>query len=261
MSYPKNSHLHNFLIRQIVGAACYADIAIAAGEIWSTNRLEVLIDDERFESYTGIYRRMRNGSISDNKILYRIQKTLEFKTLFTWRNHPLWPLLYDDYYHNDHILRALNSLPKNMRDSIFAEGQYDSRGVRLARHEVTHGLIKKIVAYENLNAFVAIMAFAREARENNIHRISAFCALQIQKLFPKVVCHTPQLYIRWPQLEKQLTRTIWSFPKTKTSMPWFSVKHNNLLSEIANEEKHALANHIKLPPKHVFRTINKNHLN
>ena len=266
MSYPITSHLSDREIRLLIGSACYTDIALATGGEWHTNKLEEMVNTEDkdgntyYSEYSGLFRGMRNGRIPGAKTSIRIQNILKTNSFSTWIDLPLWPLLYNYHYEESHILNALNSLPKEMRDIIFVDGHYDPGLQRLARHEVTVDMIKKISKYENLHALVAVTAFARESRQNNIHRISAFSSFATQELFPKVICKTPQLYIRWPKLAEIYQHIFWEPPKTATSVIWLGYEKEKLVSEIENEEKNAISCHIQLPPKHIFRSINKTHL-
>ena len=259
-AYPRSSVLRDKSIRKMVGSAIYVDIAIAVNKEFGTTKLENLVNGRKLGDYTGQYRKMLQGIVPDPTSCKIIQKrTKGGCDLILWRDHPLWSLISQKQSTPDLIektLRLVNSSVKKYIWTYPPEAGYNRKSLRM---DPSVSLIKTVAEFNNFDAFLILTAWAKEAHDHKLIRNSYQSAIHTRKLFPRVVCNTPQLFIRWPLLAEQYRKNIWTAPKSEVSEPWFSMRLDEIADEIDIEEKIARENGVNLPPKHIFRSVNKLH--
>jgi len=261
--HSKDSPFYEKNIRILAGSAIFVEVALTAGGLWRDTDLDDFINDKNGyekDNYSGLYRKMLQGTITENHVCRRVQKTLNGGELKFWRDLPYWGLLRSNGTYGTHIDKTLKSIQSRVRHHIWSipfdkgEHKYSSRAY------TSLDSIKAISKYKNLDALLTLTAWARESREQNILVPSYQCAQYTRKIFAYTVCHTPHLFIRWPLLVEQYKNQIWSYLDTDMSENWLEINLNNLIDEIHTEEKKARKEGIKLPPLQLVRRINREYL-
>ena len=200
----------------MVTAACYVEIALAAGGEWDPDKLEVLIDEKGYASHTGRYRRLFRGIVpSDQSALFvklRLQNTCD---LLKWRDHPFWKLLSNRPLTHLDIETALLTVTSNVKHYVWhrcspPEASSTSRGVRIIPERE---LIERIVKYRNFDSLLTLVAYAREGRDSGLLQEYGMSSGSSLKIFPQVVARNPHLYVSWKPLAKRLNSLIWN-PKS-----------------------------------------------
>jgi len=259
-TYRKGSHFRDFYIREIIGSSIVADISVSLDGIWNRTELENIIDKREHPSYTGTYRHMYNGRLPYNKKCKEIHDKLKKNensknTLAIWKNHPFWRLLYILKPTFDEINNALLCVDKKLHTYLWDNptGNIEWDFIFQRKH-LTSEDIESIAQYENFDALIMLTALSREAHIRNDESIHYHCVLQTRKIFARVICNTPQLYIRWPVLLQFYIEPIWFLESGKH---YKILDISGLEEEIREEEKLAISKGVLLPPKNEFRNINK----
>jgi hypothetical protein len=265
--YSTTSPLKEIAIRQLVGSACFVGSAITSGLEWNTTELEKIFENRMAGKYTGRYRKMLQGIVPSNSICKLIQKGKNGE-LTKWRNHPYWMLLTNTFSDIDYLNLYQNSMYLNWASvypqmflctnrEFLSNDTYryweDTNYNEFSGHELSSEDLR-------FDLFARYTAWAREAREANYLQPMYQCGKITRLQFPKIVCNSPYLFIRWPLLAELYRNLIWTCPHFLRNTPWFDMQWKELVNEINIEEKIARDNGINLPPKNLFRRINKNHL-
>ena len=254
--YPKSSPLSDICIRKMIGSACVAHITLLTYEknvLDPTNRQGI----RDLEAYYGQYSKMHQGTIPEEETCKSIEEEGESDSLWMWKNHPFWHLLFMEQYGPKIIENALRTVRGSMQRYIWTVPPEKGFEYYSARYDITIDNIKAVAKYWNFHALVTLTAWAREARANNILMTNYHSAFYSRKIFAQVICNTPQLFIRWPLLAEYYKKLIWVFPQSEVSEPWFNLEWDKLMDEMEIEEKKARNRGVKLTSKHIFRRINK----
>jgi len=253
----------------MVASACYVEIAIASKAEWNPITLEELIDNRYPGRFTGKYRKMIEGTVPNNKTCIDINEKLSDKTnVIHWRDKPFWSLLHtsitgEQYINKYEYLISRNWPGMEYHLSKVTNSEFMSQNTDRYWEEINYDemldmeeLIELGIIFEIFSGYTA---WAREARERNLLQPMYHNSIITRKLFAKAICNTPHLYIRWPLLAKYYNKLIWTAPPTRTNIPWYDIKYNELEDEIIIEEKLARKRTVNLPPNNIFKTINNCH--
>lgn len=257
MPYSEDSPFKDEVIRIMAGSACYAQTAISAGNIWDFATLEEIIDGKEYPSQSGKYRRMLNGIIPGDSSILKIHDHVQDENcdLFHWRDHAIWPLLSLNPLTAQDIETALLSVTGKIREEVFDYFELDDEPTdyRLPRFKPDKESIQRIANYKNLDALLILIAYSREADASGVLQTYAVAAHHCLKIFPVVLVHYPQLYIRRKLLTDRLNELIWKpdgnylvEPYINTSLPKLSIKMRPLV-------KAALKEGFSFPPERILR--------
>jgi hypothetical protein len=263
MSYAKNSIFNDKVVRQMIGKACYTEVAMCAGGIWKPAKLEEKINGEMYLGPSGHFQRMRNGVLpSDKSAEERIHKKLDWSKrkcqIELWRDHPFWKLLSLEPLTYIDTERALMSVRGKVKHRIWYEvpSQDNSSELRYPRLKPEKEDIEKIAEYKNFDALLTLIAFAREAHGTGMLQTYTIAAHHALEIFPDVMIKHPHLYISWKLLASRLKQLIWqpepSFifeMRHQVSLPQLR-KRINALDELARKQG------TPLPPKELIDRYN-----
>jgi len=260
--YSQNSPLSDVFIRKIVGSAIYAEIALAAGCRWQDTDLEEVID-KRFEhdkEFTGIYRKMLLGVIPTNEICNRIQVNLGCGNLIHWRDHPFWRILYPHQPTEEHIAATLKSTERHVFESIWPKNP--RKGFIFPKIHNSNDKYEQLAKFNNFSALISLSAYARVPIGQFLISSDSTAAKYSRKIFSRVVCNTPHLFIRWPFLIERYINLVWTSPLGHYFIHSGSPEKDchTLINEILKEEKASRKRGVNLPPKQLVRRINKDQL-
>lgn len=212
MPYAKESPLKDKVIRHMVASACFAEIALAAGE-WNPTRLEELIEGRYYHEQTGKFRRMAGGVVPDDDTTIHVDVVFKGKcNVREWRDHPIWTLL-DLYFikHKD-IESALQSGGMNSEIWKYIWKSNDPPFVFIfpfERRQISQKDITQIARTRSLNSLMALLAIGREEMERSNRNTYYRASEKSLDIFPYVVGSTPQLYICWKPLMQRITHALW----------------------------------------------------
>ena len=259
-TYNRLSQFRYKYLRKLCGSAIYAELAIACGGVWNRTELENLIDGKQYGEYTGRYRKMCNGTIPYETNCKNIQNQLEVNqnhkcSIIKWRELPLWRLLsflQPDTEDIKYTLLTIKGETRNYIWDVFPEEEQFK--YLFSRKPYSKNYFESVAQLNNFEALLTLTAWAREARGFKDYSSHKYCAKYSRKIFAHAVCNTPQLFIRWPILYQYYIEPIWSL-YSNTDLK--ELKISEVQDEIYEEEKTARLKGVQLPPKKVFREINK----
>lgn len=259
MPYPKDSPLKDKTIRKMVTAACYAEIALAAGSEWDPTELERVIDGKEYGSFTGRYRRLFRGIVpkddNANQLLVRFDNKCQISK---WRDHPFWKLLsLRDLTHRD-IELALLSVTSEVNHHIWMWGPTNDEmsDIRFIRGFPWREQIEDIASYRDFDALVTLVAYAREGRDSGMIQEYIKAARGCLDIFPSVVTKQPHLYICWKLLAKRLKSLLWKPKFSFVIEPDFSKDLSKLNKKVERLAKTARRKGVQLPPEEVLKQFN-----
>ncbi|WP_428634733.1 hypothetical protein [Sedimenticola sp.] len=258
MPYRKRSPLKDKVIRNMVTAACYVEIALAAGGEWSSEKLEMIILGEDYKGYTGRYQRLFRGVVPNNQSVSFAKLRLQIKCdLLEWRDHPFWKLLSNRSLTHSDIETALMTVTSNVKHYVWVpcRNNENTTSIRRIRPLPDRESIKKIAKYRNFDALLTLVALAREGRDSGMLQEYGMSASESLKIFPDVIARCPHLYIRWKSLAKRLNALIWN-PKRNFDI---DLKREFSLSQL-NETIEGLVDKARgkgacFPPKELMKRI------
>ncbi|MEW8155824.1 MAG: hypothetical protein AB2765_14695 [Candidatus Thiodiazotropha endolucinida] len=258
MPHPKGSPLKDKVIRKMVTAACYVEIALAAGGEWSAEKLEKMIRGEDYKNYTGRYQRLFRSVVPNNQSVSYAKLRLPNKCdLLEWRDHPFWKLLSKQSLTHSDIETALMAVTSNVKHYVWVPCRKteNTTSIRRVRPLPDRESIKKIAKYRNFDALLTLVAYAREGRDSGFLQEYGMAAGESLKIFPYAIARTPHLYIRWKPLAKRLNALIWN-PKRNFDM---ELKREFSLSQL-NGEIEELVDKARekgacFPPKELMKRI------
>lgn len=258
MPYPKDSPLKDKIIRKMVTAACYVEIAISAGGEWNSEKLEMMILGEDYKGYTGRYQRLFRGVVPNNQSVSYTKLRLQNKCdLQEWRDHPYWKLLSNRSLTHSDIETALMTVTSNVKHYVWmpCRKSENAPSIHRIRPLPDRESIKKIAKYRNFDALLTLIAYAREGRDSGFLQEYGMTAGESLKIFPYAIARTPHLYIRWKPLAKRLNALIWN-PKRNFD---FDLKREFSLSQL-NEEIEDLVDKARgkgacFPPNELMKRI------
>ncbi len=218
---PRLLATHRERIALCRGFACLAEIGAVFGTIES-NELERIIDDKTARrnaignaQWSRKYARYANGSVPDNKTIALACDAAKVRNKKTprigyWRDHPLWMLVQEPPPSLEQIRAIMATLPVTIRSQLFHISIREQHGRQFHRKvfEREHAMWLRKKA--TLNAFVALLALAREGEileEDPLHSLPARCAFEI---FPQLLLDNPHLAVRWFDLFHVLKLAFWS---------------------------------------------------
>jgi len=211
-------------IERCRSAACFAELAIVFGTS-SATELEKRIDGasgkdaDGFATYSGKYRRLITLSkklsvtrMSDNTIKDIEDKSQGKAKVRRWRDHVLFDLLQEPPISSEAVHQILVQCPPWIRRRIFIDSWLvdPTPPVILPRFRLDRDTVLAIRNRRTLDAFVALLALAREAEHGSHqqeHSLPAACAREI---FPFVIKDYPHLSARWIDLYECLKVSFWS---------------------------------------------------
>lgn len=259
-AYPKDSPFHDRLIRQIVGSACFAEIALANGGLWSPAGLEEELDGRSPGEQTGRYSRMTRGVLPSRETLEELQERLGNSCqVLKLYYHPFWKLLCMQPPTQQEIERALLSITCNVRHRIwlYPPDKEDPMAVRIPRPELTVEKTEQIAKYRNFDALVALIALAREARIRGTLQTYFRNARMSLEIFPYVVTRHPELHICWYPLASRLTNLIWKPQLVFSPDMQLKTSLSELKKQIGPLARAARRKGIPLPPQQILRRYNR----
>lgn len=251
--YSKSSHLYYANIRQLVGPAVFAEIALALGREWDPHTIELLLDGKGKISgapeFTGKYAQMKNGKVPSIKTCKQLQKRMKCGHLLQWRNHPFWPLLTPGPLYFDTVIEALLSVEGRINWDIWeSESPFHIDKRKSFRYDMSPTEVGHIAEYGDFHALVVLTAMAREAKALRYLRPAFWAAKYSMDIFAQAVCKTPQLYIAWPKLFEIYSHVIWSPLECEESIPWFDIDTAKLFRKMDELAVTARKQGVKLPP-------------
>ena len=262
MPYPQDSHLKDEEVRRMVVSACFANIALAAGGEWQPVRLEEKIDGREYILQSGKYRRMAYGRVPRDSTAKELRQRLGPKCrIRQWRDWPFWKLLMMRPLTHQDIENALLSVSHGLKGLIWVDlpQRQHLHDTRYPRYEPTREDIDEIATYKTKHGLCALVALAREARDQGILGIYIKCAQSSLEIFPQVVTQDPHLYICWKRLAKRLTQVIWQPKVTFSIEPRLIEKSlKTLPQQIRSLANEARERGIPLPPEDVVTRHNRN---
>lgn len=258
--YKSNSYWLDIDLRKLAGSAIAIEAANAAEIIF--DRISLVHEIEKRSNWktTLNVEKMIKGTLPENDTCLKIQGLLNCNSLTYWKNHPFWPLLSKHHFEPKFVQLALESVKGDIQRYVWNIWPEEDEDFKSPRKETSLDLIKTVASFENISALIVLTAWAREARYSNILRPNYQASLYCRKIFARVICRTPHLFIRWPTLALRYKSLIWSFPESDVSVPWMKNRWEELYDEILEEEKLARGSEVNLPPKREFRRINKSEL-
>lgn len=209
---------HKDLIALCRGVACMVELERVFGTAES-NALERIIDgkeactnEDGEAQWSRKYDRYLKGKAPGDITLLRAERAaIEIGRpirLRYWRDHPLWILLAEPVASLTEVRAIMASLPRIVRKEVYHLGLMDPQG-RQVRQEFTRSSVIRLRDLGTLDAFVGLIALAREGEileEDPRQALPARCAFEI---FPRILLDHPQLHARWPQLYAALELAFW----------------------------------------------------
>jgi hypothetical protein len=251
--YPVSSPLYHPYIRELVGAAVFAEIAISLQCTWEAKTMELTLDGKGGVSddleQTGKYAQMKRGKVPSPKSCSRMQKNLNGGHLLQWRNHPYWALLTPGPLYFEAVIEALLTVEGTINEDIWESSDpflIDEK--KSFRYDMSPTEIEHIAEYGNFHALLVLTAMVREAKGLRYLRPAFLASKYSLDVFPKAVCTTPHLYIAWPKLFAVYSSVIWSPLECEDSIPWFEIDSAKVFREIEVLSVQARNRGIKLPP-------------
>jgi hypothetical protein len=235
--------------------------------MWNTTQLERAAYGKD-GGITHAFKTMYQGSVPGtttckviNKGLNRYSKNRVNRcNTYAWRNLAYWGLLNSDQPGSTYVGKALRHVNSGLKRYIWIDPPEKPAENPSSRFDLTLDLIEAVAEHKNFHALLTLTAWAREAIDMKIHRQHYHCARYSRKIFAHAVCTTPHLFIRWPLLAERYRDLIWTPPISDVSVPWFTIKWEELLEEIEREEELAREKNLPLPPKDLFEELNGKYL-
>lgn len=265
--YPKKSAEKDMFLREMIGKACYAEIALRAGMVWEPITLERTIGGKSYLQSATRINRIKRGTLPEDKTVKLIESAIYKNTYYKnrrkcrikkWRDHPFWKLLSLQPLTYQDTERALLSVQSRVKHRIWLEPPSPSspshlRPVRLTPEKK---FIEEIAEYKNFDAFVTLLAFVREAYGTNMGQLFTISAKNCLDIFPHVMIRHPQLYIVWKPLAQRLIKLIWKPKASFTSQIKRDVTVSSLRKRIDLLDKQARKEGKPLPPKDIIDRYN-----
>ena len=169
--------------------------------------------------FSGKYRRMielsekRPVASIGNATVDKIDRKSKGKAnVLHWLRHSLFDLLEEPPLSSSATHQILVGSPSWIRHLIFVEGELVDPPIRdvLPRYALGRDTILEIRNRKTLDAFVALLALAREAEHSSHqqeHVLPVACAREI---FPVIIRNYPHLRARWMDLYECLATSFWS---------------------------------------------------
>ena len=211
-------------IERCRSAACFIELALTFGTASATD-LEKIIDgasgkdEDGFATYSGKYRRLISLSkklavtrMSD-KTVKSVERTSKGRAkVKRWRDHVLFDLLQEPPISSEAVHQILVQCSPWIRRHIFIDSLLvdPTPPVVLPRFPLDRDTVLAIRNRRSLDAFVALLALAREAEHGSHqqeHSLTSACAREI---FPYIVKDHPHLRARWVDLYECLKISFWS---------------------------------------------------
>lgn len=199
------------------GTACFQDLCLGLNET-SANELARQIDGDHgrigrdgTKQFSGKYRQWRYGKAPAEETIVLVESRFPGKTrLRRWRNLLLWDLLREPFELTlSELHERMTHLPPRIRKLLFLSAGPNAMG-RYPRHAMSRERILELRDLHSLDAFIALLALAREGElinEDQRHVFPALCAFGI---FAHVLAANPQLEACWEPLYDALHLAIWS---------------------------------------------------
>ena len=215
---PERRNAHKTLIALCRGMTCLTELGRVFGTTGS-NALERLIDGKKVRRnkhgeavWSRKYARYKRGSAPDDDTLLRAERAAMALgrpiRLRCWRDHPLWTLLREPVVSLEEIRAIMASLPRIVRKELFHLDRMDPQG-RQVRQEFSRNSVIRLRDIGTLDAFVGLLALAREGEileDDPRQALPARCAFE---MFPRVLLDNPQLHACWQPLYEVLELAFW----------------------------------------------------
>lgn len=209
---------HKKLIALCRGMTCLRELGRAFGTTES-NALERMIDGKKVRRnkhgeavWSRKYARYKRGSAPDDDTLMRAERAAIALgrpiRLRYWRDHPLWTVLREPVVPLAEIRAIMASLPRIVRKELYHLGLMDPQG-RQVRQEFSRNSVIRLRDLGTLDAFVGLLALAREGEileDDPRQALPARCAFE---MFPRILLDHPQLHANWQMLYEALETAFW----------------------------------------------------
>lgn len=151
------------------GTACFQDLCLGLNET-SANELARQIDGDHgrigrdgTKQFSGKYRQWRYGKAPAEETIVLVESRFPGKTrLRRWRNLLLWDLLREPFELTlSELHERMTHLPPRIRKLLFLSAGPNAMG-RYPRHAMSRERILELRDLHSLDAFIALLALARE---------------------------------------------------------------------------------------------------
>ncbi|MBK7145605.1 MAG: hypothetical protein IPH76_10500 [Xanthomonadales bacterium] len=208
---------HEARIDKCRGTACFEDLCRGLNET-SANELARQIDDDHgrlgpdgLRQFSGKYRQWRYGKAPSDETIALVESRFAGKTrLRRWRDLWLWDLLREPFKLTlPELHEEMTHLPPRIRKLLFLSAGPNAMG-RFPRHAMSRERVLELRDLKSLDAFMALLALAREGELINQDQRHVFPALCAFGIFAHVLAANPQLEASWEPLYDALHLAIWS---------------------------------------------------
>lgn len=215
---PERRKAHKKLIALCRGMTCLTELGRAFGTTES-NALERMIDGKKVRRnkhgeavWSGKYAHYKRGSAPDDVTLLHAERAAIALgrpiRLRYWRDHPFWTLLREPVVPLAEVRAIMASLPRVVRKELYHLCVMDPLD-RQVRQEFSRNSVIRLRDLGTLEAFVGVLALAREGEileDDPRQALPARCAFE---MFPRVLLDNPQLHACWQPLYEALELAFW----------------------------------------------------
>lgn len=261
--YPAESTLSDPQLRELIGPACYVELALAAGRVWNANSLETLLrryldrDGTTSESVrwdgpdelSNLCRQMLTNRVPAEATALRMDLALGDGSprVARWRSHALWEVLRKAPVEQSLLLNALGGVRGKQRDILYGKvGRRKDLGN--LRRPADYDFFLETARHGGLDGLLVLTVHAREARQQGVYLTDWQAGHLALKMFPKVIVAVPNLYIRWKHLALLYAQRVWCSPDPKDSIAWTKIDLQMLTELVMCRSTKARRRGISLPP-------------
>ena len=259
MPYPQNSHLKDIPIRHMATSSVFAEVAIAAGGEWIPSRLEKQLFRRDYAEQRGTFRRMARGIAPNDNTAIKLQGLFKGKCeIKKWRDHVFWKLLCKTPVEQKDIEALLLSVGDDVWQYIWKnEAPFYPPDVEYTRVEPELSVFTNIANVASLDAFIALIALARELMDHGMHTLSLLASLEAREIFTHVISKTPHLYICWKPLAYRLQGLFWERTCGVDPHPEDLIDFEEMEDEIWQLVRSASKEGISFPPRNILERHNR----
>lgn len=240
--YPSNTALADPRLREVIGAAIYAKLALALNQ-WGSTSLEKEFLKCRDSTPPGRattldptnqFQQMVQGRVPEAVTLKVMEKVagLEQASLQSIPTEPFWTLLQEADVSDLQVLAALDGLKGGTRDAIFEEAGVRIPGQGALRSTVTLDVLDWLSEIGDFEALVALTAIARQFRTWRLLRETEWAGLRSRAVFPRAIASRPEFYFRWRHMALLFLERVWLPQLSPYSVPTFGNKWNELSADM-----------------------------
>ena len=208
---------HKSRVDKCQGIACFEEVA-RLFDTRSPKKMEREIAGDRIKldadgrpQYTNVCRRWLGGKCpSDDTLQDVARKSLIPSRLREWRDLLLWTLVQEPFPLSLSTLHdAMAQLSPPVRRIIFLAARPNIHG-RYVRYDIGREKMLLLRDLCTLDAFMGLLALAREGELVNDDQRHAFPAMLAFNMFPRIVGQHPQLLASWEDLYECIKLPFWS---------------------------------------------------